>query len=133
MRKKARWDFKDDLKKSSALIPGTKDVQLGGYEFDYQALANIHYGYVGTAVGFPSLFLQVGAGIFQDEKTKGDITTYYDDPFDNYWIRFGIYLYNNYGSEGLTENEFLSALDEFIEKHGDPGRPITDPEKQKVY
>ena len=47
--------------------------------YNYQSVANIHYGYVGSSVGFPSLFLQVGAGVFQDEASRGDLRTFYDD------------------------------------------------------
>jgi hypothetical protein len=105
---------------------------LGEHEFNYQALSNIHYGYIGAAAGFSSNLLQAGAGFFQDENTLGPWITFSDgprivfrdDPFDNYWVRFGLYLFTEYGNNELTEEEFMQGLDEFIDEHGDPGIPI---------
>jgi len=125
VRPGAIWDFKPDLRKSSALLPDSKNVKLGAdYETHYEALANINLGYVGAAAGFNGLYLQAGAGAFQEAETQGPITTGFDDPYDNYWIKFGIYLYRTYGQDGLTEDEFQSGLDYFLEKYGDPGKPI---------
>jgi RHS repeat-associated protein len=128
----AIWDFKQDIKQSEAIIPGTENIKLGEHEFNYQALSNIHYGYIGAAAGFSSNLLQAGAGFFQDENTLGPWITFSDgprivfrdDPFDNYWVRFGLYLFTEYGNNELTEEEFMQGLDEFIDEHGDPGIPI---------
>jgi RHS repeat-associated protein len=123
----AVWDFKPDIRANNELfwLDSSRNVQLGAdYQTHYEALANIHYGYAGSAAGFNAFYLQAGAGFFQQAETRGPITTFLDDPYDNYWIRFGIFLYNEYGTDGLTEDEFNNALNGFLEKYGDPGKPI---------
>ena len=134
VRTGAVWDFKRDLREA-----GIETVTLGGQELNYQAVANIHYGFVGRAAGFGAEVLRSGAGIaqlkwylkgkpdnvgpFAYQNSSGDWTrAYYDQPFDAWCVMFGIFLYDQYGSDldGLTEDVFTQALQQFIEQYGEP-------------
>ena len=56
---------------------------------------NINFGYVGAAI-FPRIVLCYGAGKNQRSKysfTYGDFTTFWDDPRDNWMIKYGHALY----------------------------------------
>ena len=132
VRTGAVWDFKTDI-----LIynPNIENVQLGSRKLNYQAVANIHFGFVGRAAGFGSEILRAGAGIFQFidwydkdpsavgpllyETENGPLRTYFDQPFDAWCVAFGIYLYEMY-VDNLTEETFEQALQEFIEVYGEP-------------
>jgi RHS repeat-associated protein len=131
VRAGAIWDFKTDI---LYYDPDIENVQLGGHELNYQAVANIHFGFVGRAAGFGSEVLRAGAGIaqFMDwydkdpsaigplgyETENGVLRTYFDQPFDSWCVVFGIYLYEMYRDE-LTEETFEQALQEFIEIYGE--------------
>ena len=78
------WKFEDGI---TYLYRGT------GLRYDDPG--NINFGYVG-AILFPELVLCAGAGVNQISKYGlqfGDITTFYDDPRDNYMVKYGYRLY----------------------------------------
>jgi hypothetical protein len=129
VRKYAVWDFKEDILRG---FPGVTDVTLGGETLNFQAVANIHFGYVGRAAGIGSELLKSGAGIFQviDNGLAGagpmvywdgnrPHLTYFDEPFDVWSVAFGIYLYEYYGTGELTLEIFQQALQEFTDKYGE--------------
>jgi RHS repeat-associated protein len=126
VRDGAIWDWKSDLFKSPAMIPGTEKVQMGEYQVNYQAMANIDYGYAGCSAGFDSVYLQAGAGMFQDENSRGPWYTFGDDPFDNYWIIFGCNLSTTTGGGiyPLTIGAFTGNLNTWVNNYGLPGEPI---------
>jgi len=126
----AIWDFKGD-------IPGKfkkSGVVLGDFHMDFDAVANIHFGYVGRAAGFGGEFLKLGAGIAQwrewkdeDPSEIGPWYTYLDDPFDYWCVDFGVYLYNLHKVGGfgeLTPETFNQVLWDYIEMGGFPSRGI---------
>ncbi len=94
------WDHKREVLESGRVLTG-RNIELGELVLNYQALSNIHFGYVGTRAGFDPILLQVGAGAAQyrtwanrDPANVGPISTFLDDPFDNWSIRAGIYIAN---------------------------------------
>jgi hypothetical protein len=125
----AIWDFKPDIIDGLGKDP---TITLGGYEVNFQAVANLFYGFIGSEIGFPDLLLEGGAGAAQwddwhESGQPGAVgpcnTTYYcDQPFDNWWINFGMYLHNLYGKnlDALTEEAFQNALNGYIDENGQP-------------
>ncbi len=108
VKKGAPWDYK-------TIIPDEwgRGVWLAGSGFwSFENVANIHFGYVGTAAGFTDIELLGGAGVFQikdnvvDPMRRGDepnwdaigsLATYFDEPEDHAAIQIGIDLYSDYG------------------------------------
>jgi len=45
-----------------------------------------------------------------------DLTYFCDQPFDNWWVKFGIYLHDKYGEDknSLTEEIISQSLDAYI-------------------
>ncbi len=61
---------------------------LGGEALNFQAVANITYGYQAARIGIPRWMAEAGAGAYQRIKNEaGSASTWFDDPFDNYMIR----------------------------------------------
>ncbi|RDU58964.1 hypothetical protein CQA53_11710, partial [Helicobacter didelphidarum] len=60
----------------------------------YDIWSNIHYGYIGKAVGFSEIELLSGAGVAQDGCPS--ITSFCDDPKDSEAIKLGFEIYDNY-------------------------------------
>jgi hypothetical protein len=126
----AIWDFKDDIPKE---IKGS-GVVLGEFRMDFDAVANIHFGYVGRAAGFGGEFLKLGAGIAHWREWKGKEPsnigpwyTYFDDPFDHWCIDFGIALYDLQqagGFDELTPAILNQALWDYLAMYGPPSRGI---------
>ena len=61
----------------------------------YDDPGNINFGYTGAAI-YPRVILCAGAGVNQISKygfTFGDVLSFYDDPRDNYMIKYGYMLY----------------------------------------
>jgi len=118
------WDYKKDIIENN--LKG--DVSVGGQEINFQFIANSHFGYMGRVVGMPDWFTQLGAGVAQimahwDEPREiGPANTWFDGPFDNWSIRFGMFLYDKYGQspDDLTSDTFAQALQEYIETNGEP-------------
>ena len=105
VRTGAIWDFKKDLEPIRAKYQ-TNDVIIGDQRLNYQAMANIHYGFVGRAAGFQGEILRLGAGVAQwmdwhsrDPSKVGSWDTYFDQPFDAWCVGFGIFLYDQYGQK----------------------------------
>ena len=126
------WDYKVDILGSK--VSEDKNIVLGGVTLNYQAIANIHFGAMGRAVGMPGWLLEGGAGAFQiwDNKNNpediGKPGTFFDDPYDNWMIKFGIWLYDHYEDEfgNLTLDQLEEALDIYIEDNGTPGEPLSN-------
>lgn len=102
-------------------------------------LGNMHYGYVGRAAGFSATILKSAAGWYQihsGTSYKGWYKSYYDDPNDQKWIKYGISLWDNNSlpkakslvASALIEQEsasdILSAPLSFDE--------LTDAEKESI-
>jgi hypothetical protein len=126
------WDYKVDINRSG--VSDSNYIVLGGMKLNYQAIANIHFGAMGRAAGMPGWLLEGGAGAFQiwDNKDSlkdiGKPNTYFDDPYDNWMIMFGIWLYDQYGDEfgNLSQDQLAEALNDYIEENGDPGEPLSN-------
>lgn len=131
VRTGAVWDFKVDLLKADI-----ETVNLGGTEYNFQAVANLHYGFVGRAAGIGADLLRIGAGAAQVQHLRTNpaavgpmayrnsagrwYLTFYDQPFDAWWVLFGMFLYEQYGSDldSLTETTFSQALEQFSQEYG---------------
>jgi hypothetical protein len=128
------WDYKPDLIESRIIEQGNSNVVIGGCDTSYQAVANINYGYLASVIGLPSWLAEGGAGAAQvfdhlDNLTDnvGGPGTYYDDPYDNYWIRFGYQLNsatNNRNGE-LNQRDFIMNLRRYMNTNGNPSEPIS--------
>ncbi len=135
----ATWDFKVDLLRANEqrgiFIEGAHDVVLGNRQLNYDAVANIHFGFVGRAAGFDTDFLVAAAGIAQAQRALQtsdpddwgvcDTTYYCDHPFATWTIRFGAYLYELYQHRlnEMNDAAFADALEEYIRKYGAPPAP----------
>ena len=87
-----KWDIK--LQPDWNFSPYDK-YYFYGQEIRYDAPGNLNYGYVGAGF-FPSELLLFMGGVVQviDHGFKfGDISTYFDDPYDNHMIRCGIIIF----------------------------------------
>jgi hypothetical protein len=130
VRTGATWDYKTDINKA-----GVKDkndnVVLCGETLNYQAIANIHYGAMGRAAGISQWVLESGAGMFQIKDNWGTngigpLKTYFDDPYDNWMVNFGGWLYDNYKDQfgKLTPKQLEDAFKTYQKDHGSPGTPL---------
>ncbi|RME60165.1 hypothetical protein D6779_02655, partial [Candidatus Parcubacteria bacterium] len=119
------WDFKNEIVEAGLDIT---PVVIGNYETNFQAVANLFYGFIGSEVGFGAEVMELGAGLAQlehlgeGEGAVGPVWTYFDQPFDKWWIEFGQYLYSLYGGDldALTDEALTQALDEYIDANGEP-------------
>jgi RHS repeat-associated protein len=111
VRKGARWDFKgriyDELGSSIRLCEFGK---CSWYNFD--VIANIHFGYVGRAAGFGSLELHLGAGWAQSQDSPGTGKWYTlgDEPADYWAVEMGIFMYQIAKPRRLDAFSFKLAL-----------------------
>lgn len=125
----AVWDFKFDL-----IAQGVPDeegnVILGEKQVNFQAIANIFFGFVGRSIGMGEGYLQFGAGIAQVEnglsKWFRNFASYPagwgDQEFDAWSIGFGFYLYELYGDDlsQLTENSLAEAFNNYVQDNPIP-------------
>jgi RHS repeat-associated protein len=130
----ATWDFKVDIE-GAGWFEETHDVMLGSRQLNYDAVANIHFGFVGRAAGFDTGFLVKAAGAAQalralqtsNPNDWGTCNTSYwcDHPYATWSIRFGAYLYELYQHRlnELNDAAFADALEEYIRKYGLPPAP----------
>jgi hypothetical protein len=131
----AIWDFKVDIKASRPYADDLNDVLLGGHLINYDAIANIHYGFVGRAAGFSNPLLVVGAGAAQymrwintgnpDDHGECNFSSFCDHPFATWSINFGSFLYDLYKDrfDELNNDTFAQALEWYIELYGLPPDP----------
>ena len=126
VRNGAVWDFKGDIP------PEFQNVMLGDQQMNYQAVANIHYGFVGRAAGFGGNLLKLGGGVAQwmdwhskDPSKVGSWQTAFDQPYDAWCVGLGIFLYGEYGQnlDKLTPDAFTKAMQDYIKKYGAPPPP----------
>ena len=118
----APWDFKPDIAEVALQMSDPDDpdrrtpvVRIGGRVYRHDIVANIHYGYVGRASGFPIVDLLAFAGAAQITAGTSDWSYWYtlfDDPADAAAIRVGMELWDTY-ELSFTEED-LAML---IKKH----------------
>jgi RHS repeat-associated protein len=94
------WYFYENVKDGGTLDIKTqeewkfekgKKYIYNGMELRFDDPGNINFGYVGFTL-FPKVLLCAGAGVNQIFKFAfqfGDVFSFYDDPRDNYMIRYG--------------------------------------------
>ena len=131
----AIWDFKVDIEETSWFEKGIRDVTLGDQALNFDAVANMHFGFVGRAAGFDADLLMAAAGFAQAKRALEtndpndwgacDMSHYCDHPFATWSIGFGIYLYDlyQYRLNELDDAAFASALEEYIQKFGELPSP----------
>jgi hypothetical protein len=131
----AIWDFKVDINFSQPFADDLNDVLLGDCLLNYDALANIHYGFVGRAAGFSRGILDKAAGIAQfarwsqtgnpDDLGTCNFTSFCDHTFATWSINFGSFLYDLYKDryDVLNKDTFTHALDQYIKQYGLPPVP----------
>jgi len=119
----APWDFKRPILEAQGEFAwGGENIRMCCDWYWYEAVANVHYGYVGRAAGFTSLELKAGAGAaqyqeyrnaewYREKIAEGEIGwhTYYDEPEDQAGIRIGLDLYNE--GTSLTPEKFCEVFD----------------------
>ena len=72
-----------------------KTYTYNGMVLRYDDPGNINFGYVGAEI-YPRTVLCIGAGVNQISKygfAFGDIFSFFDDPRDNYMVKYGYMLY----------------------------------------
>jgi hypothetical protein len=118
------WDFKQDIRAAGAFTDkDTGAVQLGNQQLNFQAVANIHYGFVGRAAGIGSQVLYAGAG-FAQWREHGTCEAYLcDQAFDHWAVRFGVALFEKYGADGLTDEILTAELDNYVATNPPPPLP----------
>ena len=124
----AIWDFKGDIQLAGYEEAYPNNFKIGRETFRYDAFANIHYGFVGRAAGFPELLLTLGAGVNQWQQHHksnpglvGPWDTFWDQPYDHWCVVFGSYLYDYmiaHELDALTPEAFEQALQDFIDIYG---------------
>jgi len=123
------WDFKPDL--LDAGVPDKEsNVVLGGMDVNFQAIANVFFGYVGRDIGMGEMYLQFGAGVAQVEHGVDHWLANFlaypqgwgDQAFDAWSIGFGFYLYDLYGHDPslLTPESLADALREYNQTNPKP-------------
>jgi len=129
VRATGTWDYKTDII-NAKIKDGNDNITLCGDTLNFQAIANIHYGAMGRAAGIPQSVLESGAGAFQiydnwGSNAIGTPSTYFDEPFDNWMVNFGGWLYDQYGDQfgKLTNKQLEEAYRKYKEEHGSPGQP----------
>jgi hypothetical protein len=108
VRTGAPWDFKlPILNQEPGFEWGGRWIKMCCGWYNYENVANIHFGYVGRAAGFTAFELKAGAGVFQWRDHHGEpgyeeridlgevgLHTYYDEPEDQAAIDVGIRLHD---------------------------------------
>jgi len=118
----APWDFKEPIfYRWPGFEWGGENIRMCCGWYWYEAVANIHYGYVGRAAGFTDFELKAGAGAaqylehrnaewYRERIAEGEVGwhTYYDEPEDQAGIQIGLDLYN--GGIPLTPEKFCEVF-----------------------
>jgi len=103
------WDFKPDIFRERGIA-----IVLGNDWYGHDVPANIHFGYVGGAIGFDREWLHFWAGAAQVKARTHKLEWaywYFDDPRDFEAIRVGLDLNEWYGSN-ITEHKLTAILEE---------------------
>ncbi|ARU61141.1 hypothetical protein CBW65_08930 [Tumebacillus avium] len=85
------WDYKQ-------YYGSTVQYLYNGLYVTGADVGNMHYGFVGRGAGFSDTLLKTAAGAYQiysGTSYIGWYSSYFDDPRDQYWINYGISMYNN--------------------------------------
>jgi len=122
------WDYKKDIN-GAGILTAKGNVIFGDSKMNYQAVANATYGMYADDMGLPQWLGEYGAGfaqLIQDPKTSGGFDTHGDDPFDNYWVKFGYWFHKQYGSDfgSLTPDDLRNGIKTYEEAHGQPPDPL---------
>lgn len=94
VQKGGPWDY---LTKETNSPTGRGYYFFGSQLMSVEDFGNAHYGYVGTAGGFPPLVLQIGGGYAQLRAGDYKLSwagSFFDDPKDQRNINYGISNYN---------------------------------------
>ncbi len=115
VRSGAPWDYKSDM--HSRFGEWTLDA-AEGKQYRYDIWGNMHFGFIGRAIGFSEDLLLDAAGFAQavsDGKTWQDILSHIhslrdlDQPEDQAAIRAGIALFEDFGA-GVTSDNILDRI-----------------------
>lgn len=102
----ADWDHKPEIIKRCNLIEGDKHFPIFGdttHEWFFDIWSNIHYGYVGTSVGFNEGTLIGGANAGEIFGAGGN------DPIDDAMAKIGIRMWQRYGAD-IGEHQIASEV-----------------------
>jgi len=112
------WDHKGRLKTNNRWVAD------GALSYNFDMWSNIHYGFVGRAVGFSAWTLKSGAGAVQvtartvppgywdrrfNKIGDADVLSAFDDPADQAAIILGMDLFDGKGL-GFTEDELRDMI-----------------------
>jgi RHS repeat-associated protein len=122
------WDYKKDIN-GAGILSAKGNVAFGDTKMNFQAVANATYGMYAADMGLPQWLGESGAGVAQlsqDPKTSGGFDTYGDDPYDNYWVKFGYWFYKQYGSDfgSLTPADLKNGINTYNKTYGVPPDPL---------
>lgn len=123
----SKWDHKPLIRKMLLETGGPALLnhgyqKYGEYDYFYDIWSNIHYGYVGVAVGFSPAELFEGAGLaqfasdikahgkFQYHAENGRLLSRFDDSQDHIAIQVGIDLCKKVLPEHLTGDFLLREI-----------------------
>ncbi|MNK46905.1 PAAR motif protein [compost metagenome] len=135
------WDHKPILRQKFPGSPRPRWHKHGDYDYFYDIWSNIHYGYVGVAVGFSAAELINGAGIAQalddlrrgqpqqDHPENGSWPASADDVPDHISIKLGTDLYLQVKPNALTAGillERIAAVPAPWGKGGDKAKELHD-------
>jgi RHS repeat-associated protein len=118
------WDYKERI----VFLFGL-NVQMFDDWYKYDVPTNIHFGYVGTSIGFSALELKGGAGVAQlyayfksQGSPLGPVWNFFDDPYDQAAIELGIELHDAQPSPPIERSVFKRVLIKYADrlKKGDP-------------
>ena len=118
---KKPWDHKPHIKKTYG---DWSQDSVSGKQYFFDIWSNVHYGYVGRAVGFSMWTLKSGAGFAQwragtnpsgywERRAKkfgdADFLAAFDDPKDQAAIELGGKLWDDKGAK-FTQQQFLDRV-----------------------
>ena len=128
-------NIEDGFKEDNGTWTLNRDSLGNIHQYNYQIWSNLHYGYIGLMAGFTKSELLAGAGIAQlktnlekvgisrdiinsaenilkasNPNAMYIIPATWDDPGDQQSIKYGMGLYEVYGDQFLSEDEFLAKI-----------------------
>lgn len=106
VRSGADWDHKPEIIRRCNLVGGDMHFPIFGdtkHEWFFDIWSNIHYGYVGTAVGFNESTLIGGANAGEIFGAGGN------DPIDDAMAKIGIRMWQRYGAD-IGEHQIASEV-----------------------